>query len=129
MLTLPRAAALIVAVAFAGTLVAQTTDHTTMDHSGHAMTGEETPATLAFMEANARMHADMTIPFTGDADVDFIAGMIPHHQGAVEMAKIVLEHGDDPDVRKLAEAIIAAQETEIAWMTEWLAKNPPAVKE
>ncbi len=104
-------------------------DHSTMDHSGHAMTGEETPATLAFMEANARMHADMNVPFTGDADVDFIAGMIPHHQGAVEMALIVLEHGDDPEVRKLAEAIIKAQEAEIAWMTEWLAKNPPVVKE
>jgi uncharacterized protein (DUF305 family) len=103
-------------------------DHATMDHSGHAMTGEESPATLAFMEANARMHADMNVPFTGDADVDFIAGMIPHHQGAVEMAQIVLEHGDDPEVRKLAEAIIAAQKAEIAWMTGWLAKNPPAAK-
>jgi uncharacterized protein (DUF305 family) len=90
------------------------------------MTGMETPATLAFMEANTRMHAAMTIPFTGDADADFIAGMIPHHQGAVEMAQIVLQHGKDPEVRKLAEAIIAAQEIEIAWMTDWLAKNAPA---
>jgi uncharacterized protein (DUF305 family) len=98
-------------------------DHATMDHSGHMMTGTESPATLAFMEANMRMHGAMDIAYTGDADVDFIAGMIPHHQGAVEMAKIVLEHGDDPEVRKLAEAIIAAQEAEIAWMTDWLAKN------
>lgn len=96
-----------------------------MDHSGHMMTGAESPATMAFMEANMKMHGAMEIAYTGDADVDFIAGMIPHHQGAVEMAKIVLEHGDDPEVRKLAEGIIAAQEAEIAWMTEWLAKNPP----
>ena len=57
------------------------------------------------------------------SDTDFIAGMIPHHKGAVEMAKIGLEHGDDPEVRKLAEGIIAAQEAEIAWMTDWLARN------
>lgn len=95
-------------------------DHSTMDH---AMTGMESEATLAFMEANTRMHAAMTIPFTGDADADFIAGMIPHHQGAVEMAKIVLEHGTDPEVRKLAEGIIGAQEAEIQWMEDWLAKN------
>ena len=92
-------------------------------HAGHNMAGDETASTKAYMEANAAMHSAMAIPFTGDADVDFIAGMIPHHQGAVEMAKIVLEHGKDPEVRKLAEAVIAAQEAEIAWMTEWLAKN------
>ncbi|HAV08351.1 MAG TPA: DUF305 domain-containing protein, partial [Rhodobacteraceae bacterium] len=63
------------------------------------------------------------LPLTGNADVDFVAGMLPHHQGAVEMAQIVLEHGTDPEVRKLAEAIIAAQQTEIAWMKDWLAKN------
>lgn len=104
-------------------LAAQTMDHTGHDMAGQTMTGQESPATIAFMEANTRMHSDMAIAFTGDADVDFIAGMIPHHQGAVEMAKIVLEHGADPEVRKLAEEIIAAQETEIAWMTDWLAKH------
>ena len=109
------------AFALGGSLIAQTMDHS--GHAGHAMSGTESPATIAFMEANAKMHSDMAIAFTGDADVDFIAGMIPHHQGAVEMAKIVLEHGKDPEVRKLAEAIIAAQETEIAWMRAWLAER------
>jgi len=99
-------------------LLAQTTDH-----SGHAMTGMETPATLAFMAANTAMHEGMAIAYTGNADVDFIAGMIPHHQGAVDAARIVLEHGTDPDVRTFAEQVIAAQEAEIAWMTDWLSKH------
>jgi uncharacterized protein (DUF305 family) len=92
------------------------------DHSGHTM-GDKGPASMAYMEANDRMHQGMAFEYTGNADVDFIRGMIPHHQGAVEMARIVLEHGSDPEVRKLAEAVIAAQEAEIKWMQDWLAKN------
>lgn len=77
----------------------------------------------AYENASTKMHKDMAVELTGDADVDFVRGMIPHHQGAIDMAKIVLEHGKDPDIRKLAEAVVSAQEGEIAFMREWLKKN------
>ncbi|GGW23495.1 hypothetical protein GCM10011452_08260 [Gemmobacter lanyuensis] len=94
-------------------------------HTGHGMGGAEGPSTEAYRAANDRMHAGMGgMAYTGNADVDFITGMIPHHQGAVDMAKIVLEHGTDPEVRALAEKVIAAQEAEIKWMQDWLARQP-----
>ncbi|TWI33208.1 CopM family metallochaperone [Paracoccus sulfuroxidans] len=99
------------------------------DMSGHDMStmpaagADDSPSTKAYIEANNRMHADMAVEYTGDADVDFMRGMIPHHQGAIDMAKIVLEHGKDPQVRALAEEIISAQETEIATMRDWLAQH------
>ena len=53
---------------------------------------------------------------TGDPDADFLAMMIPHHEGAVEMARLELVHGRDPLVRQLAEGLIASQQTEIEAM-------------
>jgi uncharacterized protein (DUF305 family) len=58
-----------------------------------------------------------------DADVAFACGMIAHHQGAIDMAEVLLAHGDDPQMRALAEEIIAAQGPEIDRMTTWLAEN------
>jgi uncharacterized protein (DUF305 family) len=82
--------------------------------------GDQGPASQAYDKANIEMHKGMDITFTGDADVDFARGMIPHHNGAVDMAKIVLKYGKDPALRKLAEEIVKAQETEIAFMKDWL---------
>ncbi len=77
-------------------------------------------ATREYIEANKKMHHGMTIEYTGDADLDFVRGMIPHHQGAVDMAKTQLTYGTDEELKSLSRAIIEAQEREIAFMRTWL---------
>ncbi len=84
----------------------------------------DSESTKAFKQADMDMMQGMAVAYTGDADVDFRLKMIPHHQGAIDMAKVALAHGKDPETKKLAEAIIAAQEREIKEMQDWLAKNP-----
>ncbi len=76
-------------------------------------------AQKAYTKVNAQMHKGMGI-IHEDADIAFIQGMIPHHQGAVDMANIILEHGDDEEAKELARNVIKAQEEEIAWMKNWL---------
>jgi uncharacterized protein (DUF305 family) len=99
------------------------------DMAGHDMSAMGTPkgdqgeSSKAFAKANADMHTGMDITFTGNPDVDFAKGMIPHHQGAIDMAKIVLQYGKNAELRTLAEGIVKAQEGEIAFMTDWLKKN------
>ena len=131
------AAALIAAslLAVAGPAAAQTAPAPAPagDQGGHGRQGQhgaashgsagEPASTRAFRETAERMHDAMDVPMTGDADVDFARGMIGHHQGAIDMARIQLEHGQDPELRQLAEEIIAAQEREIAFLKEWLARK------
>ena len=81
------------------------------------------PATEAYRAANLAMHEAMNIEFTDNADIDFARGMIGHHQGAIDMARIVLEHGEDPELRQLAEEVIEAQEAEIAFLRNWIVRN------
>ena len=62
-------------------------------------------------------------PMTGNTDKDFVAMMIPHHQGAIDMAKAELKYGTDPQIRSMAKGIVAAQTKEIAEMKAWQAKH------
>lgn len=81
-------------------------------------------AAAAFGAVNAKMHKDMTMEMTGDADVDFMKGMIPHHQGAIDMAEIQLRFGKDERLRRLAQGIIVEQRQEIAVMQRILGETP-----
>ena len=81
-------------------------------------------ADRALMAGMTTMNRDMSAaPMTGDADRDFVAMMMPHHQGAIDMAKAELQYGRDPAMRRLAKNIVAAQEKEIAEMLRWQARH------
>lgn len=92
------------------------------EHEHHAPAAESPePGAHPFVtQMDASMGKMMTDmhghAYSGNWDVDFLRMMIPHHQGAIDMAKLVLMHGKDPLTRQLAEEIIAAQQTEIAAM-------------
>lgn len=81
------------------------------------------PSTDAYINSAAIMHRDMDIAYTGQVDSDFARGMVPHHQGAIDMAHIVLQYGKDPEIRSLAEWIKVSQEAEIAIMNRWLERR------
>src|SRR5262249_51797564 len=67
-----------------------------------------------------RMHAAMSsAQHTGDADLDFVNLMLPHHRGAVDMAKTEILYGKDPQMRRLAQEIVTDQESEIQLMRLW----------
>jgi hypothetical protein len=74
---------------------------------------------------NERMHKGMAVVPTGDINRDFVRMMIPHHQGAIDMALALLKHQPDERLRRLAQSIIVEQEQEIIYM-RLLDSNPPA---
>ncbi|NMG41414.1 DUF305 domain-containing protein [Chelativorans sp. ZYF759] len=119
-------------------------DHSSMGHGGmHGSQNDDMHAAMMDMMGMGGMNLEavpehvqenmrkmmITMPamhegmMNDDADVAFACGMIAHHQGAIDMAQVLLEHGDDPQMRALAEEIIEAQVAEIEQMTNWLVEN------
>jgi uncharacterized protein (DUF305 family) len=86
------------------------------------------PHTGGFMQAMdasmKQMDREMAAaPMNGDVDHDFATMMIPHHQGAIDMAKAELNYGKDPVMRRLAQEIVVDQQSEIEAMQLWLTKK------
>ena len=96
-------------------------------HAELGVSASEAPSVAAFKAAHNRMMSSMDVPYTGDPDVDFRRHMIPHHQGAIEMAEVAMRHAKNPWTRQLAEAVIVEQQREIAEMQAWLAQHGVAV--
>jgi uncharacterized protein (DUF305 family) len=113
----PLSAALLSCL-LAGPAIAQTS------MTGMAM-APSSPMDRSMQTGMAAMNRGMaSAPITGDPDRDFVAMMLPHHEGAVAMARSELQYGKDPQLRRMAKAIITSQDQEIAEMHAWQAAHP-----
>jgi uncharacterized protein (DUF305 family) len=112
-------ASMVLAFAGAPMAVAQIADHA--GHGAPAAKAQDlTDASKEYEAAMTKMHKDMSIPYSNDVDMDFVRGMIPHHQGAIDQGKILLKYSKNPRLRRLAGGIIAAQRREILFMQKWI---------
>jgi uncharacterized protein (DUF305 family) len=87
---------------------------------------EEAPFLAENVSAMTKMMIDMGIKPSGDVDSDFVSMMVPHHQGAIEMAQAELRHGRNEQLRRMAQEIIVTQQQEIAAMRLALGQPLPA---
>lgn len=98
--------------------------------AGLATTSLARSPEAAFLAENeaamAKMHREMHVAPSGDVDRDFVAMMVPHHQGAIDMARAVLRYGRNEQIRRLAQEIIIEQQQEIALMRLAVAQQPSA---
>jgi uncharacterized protein (DUF305 family) len=92
--------------------------------ASHSRTATDAPGWAELMAPMGRMHAAMaSVKPSGTSDLDFVRLMLPHHQGAIDMAKAELLNGHDPQMRRLAQEIITDQESEIQLMRLWLQQH------
>lgn len=82
------------------------------------------PASRGYTESMRTMNRNMRKPMTGNADQDFARMMVAHHQGAVDMARVELEHGTDPDLKAMAQKVVDDQTKEIQQLQDWLKQHP-----
>jgi Domain of unknown function (DUF305) len=117
--------AVVILVVVQGALVAAQPGITHVhDHAGIGSEVDD-PQWSGLVGSMMKMHDDMSaIARTGHADADFVRLMLPHHQAAVDMARVQLLYGKDPQMRRLAQEIIADQQIEIALMQLWLQQQP-----
>jgi uncharacterized protein (DUF305 family) len=112
----------VVACSFVASAIVQAGTH---DHGGQQGTDPDWSELIASMD---KMHMAMgAIKQSGNNDVDFVRLMLPHHQAALDMAKTQLLYGNNPQMRRLAQEIITAQQSEIALMQLWLKQQPAQV--
>ena len=119
--------------ALAAVLLLVSVSQAQLPHQHEILPPVDTPLAESFtslmMHAMERMHKDMNIVPTGDPDRDFAAMMIPHHQGAIDMAKVELQFGKNPVLRRLAQGIIVEQLQEIEVMQRELRQLSATSKE
>lgn len=89
-----------------------------MHHDSHKNHGP-----MPFQKAMDKMHKDMMIKPSGNIDIDFLKGMIPHHQGAIDVSEELIKKTKDPELKAFAEKIIKDQKAEIKMMQDWLKKR------
>ncbi|CAM3146170.1 DUF305 domain-containing protein [Methylobacterium mesophilicum] len=119
--------AALLSLGLAGGALAQGThDHGSMsdkDMGSMKPDPQDDASTKEFKAADMAMMKNMDVAYTGNPDVDFRTHMIPHHKGAVAMAKVALKHAKDPVTKEMAQKIIDDQEREVGEMEAWLKKN------
>lgn len=129
-LVLPGAFTLAVIFAVGGAFVVSARDGAPLEPSICSTAGSIDSAEPPFLIENdaamAKMMKGMAVVPSGDVDADFVAMMVPHHQGAIEMAVAVLRHGRNPQIKRLAQEIIVTQQEEIAAMRLALGQPLPA---
>src|SRR5437762_6394784 len=117
---LAKLLAAVIACSLAASITVQAGTHADGDQQS---TDPEWSELIASMD---KMHVDMgAVQRSGNSDVDFVRLMLPHHQAAIDMAKTQLMYGKDPQMRRLAQEIIADQQLEIELMQRWLKQQQP----
>ena len=124
--------AIAVAAALVVGCLAAAPAHDASHHGAPVVAAAASPGEAAYLAENdaamSKMMSDMEVRPTGDVDRDFVAMMVPHHQGAIDMAVAVLRYGSNERIRRLAQEIIVTQQEEIAAMRLALGEPlPPSI--